>query len=143
MTELEPVADEISRAMCRLAQQLAYTATKDVSQHHRDVKTVTCALSSAQSAISERDARMEELENLAMVLEAEANQMREVSIMNRHRAEAAEALILRLLGYVPEECFEGNTRWELVECKRSGGAWFGAEDFRAARTLASKIGGGE
>ena len=65
----------------------------------------------------------------------------------RDRAEAAEALLKEarealepFTKYAQDECFKGSTKWELVECDRPGGAWFGAEDFRAARAIHHKIG---
>lgn len=70
-----------------------------------------------------------------------AKAWRDVFDSMHQRAMTAEAKLSQLLSYVPEECFEGDDRWELVKCKRSGGAWFGAEDFRAARSIAAKIGG--
>ena len=63
------------------------------------------------------------------------------------RAEAAEALLKEarealepFTKYAQDDCFKGSTKWELVECDRPGGAWFGAEDFRAARAIHHKIG---
>lgn len=53
-------------------------------------------------------------------------------------AEAEKALE-RIVCVTPDECFIGNTAWELVECKPSGGGWIGAEDLRAARAVSAKI----
>lgn len=39
-------ADEVSRAKCRLAQQLSRIPTKNISQHDRDVRTLIDACSS-------------------------------------------------------------------------------------------------
>ena len=167
MTELEPVADEISRAMCRLAQHLAYTATKDVSQHHRDVKTVTCALSSAQSAIAERDARIAELEAMLKderergdriagdwftfcedmevtpdTQEAVAYELKADFSNLRARAESAEEM-LKEAGKVlePFAAVEVNELYD--DCDEVSWPFFYAHQLRAARSLASKIGGGE
>lgn len=48
------------------------------------------------------DARLTEAEELARVMEAESNQMREISISNRHRAEAAQARLNEALAEVAE-----------------------------------------
>ena len=108
------------------------------SVEYRDLVT----LSQSQSLLAERDKRIAELEELAKAFEAEANQMREVSIMNRHRAEAAEAL-LKEAGKVLEPFAERAAEYD--DCPYDWvSAWptFTVGDFRAARSLASKIGVG-
>lgn len=53
------------------------------------------------------------------------------------KKEAAD-VVRPFVEYTPDRCFEGNERWKPAVCRDPGGGWYGAEDFRAARSFLDK-----
>lgn len=56
------------------------------------------------------------------------------------KQEAAD-VVRPFVEYTPDRCFEGNERWKPAVCRDPGGGWYGAEDFRAARSFLDKLEG--
>ncbi len=54
------------------------------------------------------------------------------------KQEAAD-VVRPFVEYTPDRCFEGNERWKPAVCRDPGGGWYGAEDFRAARSFLDKM----
>lgn len=68
---------------------------------------------------------------------AAANTVRQAASALEAQAKEIEALKAALepfVNYAPECCFEGNGKWEPAAFNGKGGGWYGAEDFRRART---------
>lgn len=92
-------------------------------------------------------AKLAEAEQLARTYEGEANQLRDVSISNRIRAEEAEAgenkLREALRPFVTvSENWVDNSGWTKLSCKNDRIVdWFGASDFLRARTALASTGG--
>ena len=162
MTELEPVARIDAEALKELEKHPEAAATvwsgKARNQFAKGAVPLV-RLSSAQSAIAERDARIAELEaKLAeadALVEAQQHDFAQNNIRNAenaHRATAAEALLkeagpiietfAQIGDYVLAEAPAEATMWCAGHsCTGEHMAQVSLDYFRAARSLASKIGG--
>ncbi|NTA79918.1 hypothetical protein G6L13_05390 [Agrobacterium tumefaciens] len=116
---------------------------QDAVQNRHELDIVMCLDPDFRSTLESLQRENEESRELARAFEAEANQLREVSIANRHRAEAAEAGVKRLR---EELKFYGDAWCFTTNPKRAGLEWKPKEALlddcgNRARTALASTGG--
>jgi hypothetical protein len=75
---------------------------------------------------------------LSSVLSTLAKQNAELHAQLAALKKEAADVVRPFVEYTPDRCFEGNERWKPAVCRDPGGGWYGAEDFRAARSFLDK-----